>query len=133
MNDTLAGTVQVIFPSPLTALPQVRAGKLIALAVTTPVRSKALPELPTLQESGVPGYQFDSWYGLLAPRGTPEPIVARLHQGVTQALQSKDLLARLATEAADPVGSTPRQFQQFLLDEAEKYAKLIKELGIQAD
>ena len=80
MNDTVGGIVQVIFPSPLTAMAQVRAGKLVALAVTTPARSRSLPELPTLQESGVPGYVFDSWYGLLAPRNTPEPVLARLHQ-----------------------------------------------------
>lgn len=133
MNDTLAGTVQVIFPSPLTAMPQVRAGKLVALAVTSPQRSRAMPELPTMQESGVPGYVFDSWYGLLAPRGTPEPVLARLHQAVVQALQSKELLARLSTEAAEPVGSTPQQFTQYLSDEVEKYARLVKELGLQAD
>lgn len=133
MNDTLAGTVQVIFPSPLTAMPQVRAGKLVALAVTTAQRSRSMPELPTMQESGVPGYVFDSWYGLLAPRGTPEAVLARVHQAVAQALQSKELLARLSTEAAEPVGSTPGQFTRYLGDEVQKYARLVKELGLQAD
>ena len=133
MNDTVGGTVQVIFPSPLTALAQVRAGKLVALAVTTATRSRALPDLPTLQESGVPGYVFDSWYGLLAPRSTPEPVLARLHQAVAQALQSKELLHRLSAEAAEPAGSTPAQTTQFLAGEVEKYARLVKQLGLQAD
>ena len=133
MNDTVGGTVQVIFPSPLTAMAQVRAGKLVALAVTTPTRSRSLPDLPTLQESGVPGYVFDSWYGLLAPRNTPEPVLARLHQAVTQALQSKELQARLSAEAAEPAGSTPAQTTQYLADEVVKYARLVKQLGLQAD
>ena len=133
MNDTVGGTVQVIFPSPLTAMAQVRAGKLIALAVTTPTRSRSLPDLPTMQESGVPGYVFDSWYGLLAPRNTPEAVLTRLHQAVTQALQSKELLARLLAEAAEPVGSTPAQTSQYLADEVSKYARLVKQLGLQAD
>ena len=133
MNDVVGGTVQVIFPSPLTAMAQVRAGKLTALAVTTPSRSRALPDLPTLQESGVPGYVFDSWYALLAPRATPEPVLARLHQVVAQALQSKELQTRLSAEAAEAIGSTPAQTTQFLAAEVEKYARLVKQLGLQAD
>jgi tripartite-type tricarboxylate transporter receptor subunit TctC len=133
MNDTLAGTVQVIFPSPLTALPHVRAGKLVALAVTTPMRSRSMPELPTLQESGVPNYVFDSWYGLLAPRGTPEPVLARIHQAVVQALQVPELLSRLSNEATEPVGSSPQQFTQYLSTEVDKYARLVKLLELTAE
>lgn len=133
MNDTVAGTVQVIFPSPLTALTQVRAGKLIALAVTTPTRSRAMPDLPTLQESGVPNYSFDSWYGLLAPRGTPESVLARVHQSVVQALQASEVQLRLEKEAAEPVGSSPQQFTQYLADEVEKYAHLVKKLDLTAE
>ena len=133
MTDTMSGTVQMIFPAPLSALPQVRAGKLVALGVTSPRRSPSMPDLPTLQESGVPGYEFDSWYGLLAPRDTPEAVVARVHRAVVEALQKKDLQARLATEAADPVGSTPKEFAAFLARESEKYARLVKQLGLKAD
>jgi tripartite-type tricarboxylate transporter receptor subunit TctC len=133
MNDTLAGTVQVIFPSPLTALPHVRSGKLVALAVTTPMRSRSMPELPTLQESGLPNYVFDSWYGLLAPRGTPEPVLARIHQAVVQALQVPELQARLSNEATEPVGSSPQQFTQYLANEVDKYARLVKLLDLSAE
>ena len=133
MNDTVGGTVQVIFPSPLTALPQVRAGKLIPLAVTTPTRSRSMPDLPTLQESGLAGYVFDSWYGLLAPRGTPEPLLTRLHEVVAQALQAPELQQRLSAEAAEPVGSSPAQFERFLLDEVAQYARLVRQLGLSAD
>ena len=133
MTDTMSGTVQVIFPSPLTALPQVRAGKLVALGVTSPRRSPSMPDLPTLQESGVAGYEFDSWYGLLAPRDTPEAVVARVHRAVVEALPKKDLQTRLATEAAEPVGSTPKEFAAFLARESDKYARLVKQLGLKAD
>jgi tripartite-type tricarboxylate transporter receptor subunit TctC len=133
MTDTMSGTVQVIFPSPLTALPQVRAGKLVALGVTSPRRSPSMPDLPTLQESGVAGYEFDSWYGLLAPRDTPEAVVARVHRAVVEALQKKELQTRLATEAAEPVGSTPTEFAAFLARESDKYARLVKQLGLKAD
>jgi tripartite-type tricarboxylate transporter receptor subunit TctC len=133
MTDTMSGTVQVIFPSPLTALPQVRAGKLVALGVTSPRRSPSMPDLPTLQESGVAGYEFDSWYGLLAPRDTPEAVVARVHRAVVEALQKKELQTRLATEAAEPVGSTPKEFAAFLARESDKYARLVKQLGLKAD
>src|SRR5690606_28178455 len=94
--DTVAGATQIMIPSPLTALPQVKAGKLRALAVTTARRSKRLPELPTMQESGVAGYEFSSWYGLLAPRAVPAPIIARLNEAVGKALQQKDLSDKLA-------------------------------------
>ena len=133
MNDTVGGTVQVIFPSPLTALPQVRAGKLVALAVTTPTRSRSMPDLPTLQESGLSGYVFDSWYGLLAPRGTPKPVLSRLHEIVAQALQAPELQQRLSAEAAEPVGSTPEQFEKYLLDEVAQYTRLVGQLGLSAD
>jgi tripartite-type tricarboxylate transporter receptor subunit TctC len=133
MTDTMSGTVQVIFPSPLTALPQVRAGKLVALGVTSPRRSPSMPDLPTLQEAGVAGYEFDSWYGLLAPRDTPEAVVARVHRAVVEALQKRELQTRLATEAADPVGSTPKEFAAFLARESDKYARLVKQLGLKAD
>ena len=123
----------MIFPSPLTALPHVRSGKLVALAVTTPMRSRSMPELPTLQESGLPNYVFDSWYGLLAPRGTPEPVLARIHQAVVQALQVPELQTRLSNEATEPVGSSPQQFTQYLANEVDKYARLVKLLDLSAE
>ena len=131
--DTMAGATQMMIVSPLTVLPQVKAGKLNALAVTTATRSQALPDLPTMQESGVAGYEFSSWYGLLAPRAVPGPIIANLNQATAKALQSKDLQTRLASEGAEPVGGTPEQFAGFLKQQMEKYAKLIKEIGLQPE
>ena len=133
LNDTLAGTTQVMFPSPLSALGQVKAGKLVALAVTTKQRSKSMPDLPTLAESGVPNYEFDSWFGLLAPRGTPAPVLAKLHSGVVQALNTKAMQDRLVADATEPVGSSPDEFRRFLAAEVDKYAKLIKAIGLKAD
>ena len=133
ISDVLGGHIDVMISQVIGTMQHIQRGGLRALATTGPVRLRQLPDLPTMQESGVPGYVFDSWYGLLAPRGTPEPVLARLHQAVVQALQSKELLARLSTEAAEPVGSTPQQFTQYLSDEVEKYARLVKELGLQAD
>src|SRR5690349_2517204 len=93
--DTLAGTTQIMIASPITVFPHVRAGKLNALAVTTAARAKSLPDLPTLNESGIRGYEFSSWYGLLAPRAVPAAIVSTLSQVTATAVQQKDVQSRL--------------------------------------
>jgi tripartite-type tricarboxylate transporter receptor subunit TctC len=131
--DVVSGAVQVMFPSPLTALGQMKAGKLRGLAVTTARRSQTMPELPTIQESGVAGYEFSSWFGLLAPRAIPDAVITRLNQAVVQILRSKDMQARLTGDGGDPVGNTPEEYGAFLKAEVEKYAKLVKEIGLQID
>jgi tripartite-type tricarboxylate transporter receptor subunit TctC len=131
--DVVSGAVQVMFPSPLTALGQIKAGRLRALAVTTARRSPSMPELPTIQESGITGYEFSSWYGLLAPRATPDSVVAKLSQEVMQIVRSKEVEARLTGDGGDPVGNTPDEFDVFLKAEVEKYAKLVKEIGLRID
>lgn len=131
--DVIAGAVQVMFPSTLTASGQIRAGKLRALAVTTAKRSQAMPELPTLQESGVPGYEFSSWFGLLAPAATPPAVVTQLSQRIAQIVRAKEVQTRLTDDGSDPVGSTPGEFGDFLRAEVETYAKLIKEIGLKID
>lgn len=108
--DVVSGAVQVMFPSPLTALGQMKAGKLRGLAVTTARRSQTMPELPTIRESGVAGYEFSSWFGLLAPRATPDAVITRLNQAVVQILRSKDMQARLTGDGGDPVGNTPEGY-----------------------
>lgn len=133
LTDTLAGATQVMILSPITAMAQVKAGKVRALAVTTAQRSKALPDIPTMQESGIPGYEFSSWYGLLAPRGTPAPVIARLNDAVNKALQQNDLRSRLAADAAEPAGGTPAQFSDLLKREVKRLAELVKQLKLQAD
>ena len=131
--DVIAGSVQVMFPSPASAYAQVKAGKLRLLAVTTAKRSLAMPEVPTIQESGVPGYEFSNWWGLLAPRGTPDNVVMRFNRGIKQMLQSRDVQARLGSEGGEPVGSTPEYFRDYLRAEIEKYSKLVKAIGLKAD
>jgi tripartite-type tricarboxylate transporter receptor subunit TctC len=131
--DTIAGATQMMIASPLTVLRQVQAGKLKGLAVTAAARSKAMPQLPTLQESGVAGYEFSSWYGLLAPRAVPGAVITSLNQAAVKALQSTDVQAKLAAEGAEPVGSTPQQFGQYLKQQVEKYAKLVRAIKLQVE
>ncbi len=131
--DMVAGTTQMMFASPVTVLPQVKAGRLRALAVTTAVRAKSIPDLPTVRESGVDGYEFSSWYGLLAPRAVPPGIIATLNQAVARVLQQPDVQARLGADGAEVAGGTPDQFAEFLQQQMEKYAKLVKELNLRIE
>ncbi len=133
VTDLLGGTVQVMFPAPITIMPHLRAGKLIGLAVTTPKRVKSLPDLPTLQEVGLKGYEFSSWYGLLAPRDTPAPVIAALHKAATQALANKATTGRLQDDASDPVGNTPEEFGKFIGEEFERYSRLVKAMNLKMD
>ena len=89
--------------------------------------------LPTMRESGIPGYEFSSWYGLLAPRAVPAPVIARLNEAVNKALQQNDLRSRLAAEAAEPAGGTPEQFAEHLKQEVKRYSDLVRQIKLQAD
>ena len=130
--DLLAGQVPVYFMNMLQALPHVKAGKLRALAVSSPQRFAAMPEIPTVAEGGVRGYEMTNWYGLLAPRGTAPDIIAKLNQEVARILGSADIKERLASEGATVVGSTPEQFEAFLAQEVAKFAKIVKASGMTA-
>ena len=112
--------------------PQVRSGKLRALAVTGLRRSPAQPETPTMIEAGVKGYESSTWYGLLAPKGTPRPIVMKLHQEVVALLQQPATKERLLAEGAEPVGNTPDQFRAFIDAEIAKWGKIIRAAGLTA-
>ena len=114
-------------------LPQVRAGKLRALAVTGAQRSSKAPDIPTLAESGVPGYEVTSWYGLVVPTGTPKEIIARLHAAAANALGQPEVKERFATTDFEPASSTPEQFGTHIRSEVAKWAKVIKESGMKAD
>jgi tripartite-type tricarboxylate transporter receptor subunit TctC len=131
--DLLAGQVSVMTPNVLTALPHIKAGRLRALAVTSGKRSDALPDVPTLAEAGVPGYDSTQWYGVLAPAGTPRPIVTRLHGEIVRALRAPDVRERLAADGAEPVGSSPEEFAAFIRAEIAKWAKVAKAAGIQPE
>ncbi len=131
MVDVISGQVAVNFPSILTALPHVRSGRVRALAVTGATRTRAAPELPTMQEAGIRGYESATWYGIVAPAGTPQDIVTKLSTEVAAALKQPDTHERLSREGADPVGSSPQEFGAFMQQEIEKWRKVIRAAGIQ--
>jgi len=131
--DLLAGQVLVMAPNVLTALPHIKAGKLRALAVTSTKRTEALPEVPTVAEAGLPGYDSTQWYGVLAPAGTQPQIVARLHGEIVRALRDPEVGKRLAADGADAVGSSPEEFAAFIKSESEKWAKVASAAGIKPE
>ena len=131
--DLLGGQLQLIFASVVSGLPYTRNGKLRALAITATKRLAVAPELPTIAESGVPGYEFSSWFGMLLPAGTPPAIVAKLQAETAKALKQPDLSERLAREGSEPVASTPQQFAVFLKAEMTKWAGVAKSSGMQPE
>ena len=126
ITDLLSGQVQVSFLSGGSLYSQIRSQKLRALAVASTTRSKASPDLPTMNEAGVPGYVVTQWHGLLAPRGVPRPVVERLHREVVKAVQRPDVTARLAQDGTEAVAGSPEQFAAFLKAEREQWAKAAK-------
>lgn len=134
MADLLSGQVQLMFDNLANALPNVKAGRLRALAVTTLARSAAMPDLPTVAESGLPGFDLTTWFGLMVPAGTPPEIVARLNAEIVRALNAKDMRERLQKMGAEPpADNTPEHFAAFIGTEAAKYAKVVKDSGAKVD
>ena len=131
--DTVAGQVQLMMPNLLTALPHVKSGRLRALGVTSAKRSAGVPDVPTIAQAGVPGYEAIQWYGLLAPAGTPREIVTKLHGEIVKILAAPDTREKLSSDGAEPVGSTPEQFAAFIRAETEKWGKVVKAAGIQPE
>ena len=129
----LAGDTQFMFDNLANAMAQVKAGKLKALAVTTAERSTLVPELPTMAEAGLPGFDISTWYGLFAPAGTPAAIVAKWNTDVTRILNSPDVRAKLMADGAEPAPDTPEQFAQMIARELAKYARIIKASGAKVD
>lgn len=133
MTGVLAGEVQLLFPTMQSAMPLVKGGRLRPLAISTAKRSPAVPEVPTVAESGVPGYDATGWYGMLAPAGTPQAAIDRLHAEVVKILTQPDIRQRLASEGAVAVGNRPQEFDKFIRDEIGKWSKIIRELKLKAD
>jgi len=129
----LAGDVQLFFAQSSAALPHVKTGKVVALGVASPRRIAAAPDLPTIAESGLPGFEVTSWYALVAPAGTPPVIVDRLHAEIAKALAAPDVREKIATLGAEPVGNTPAEFAAMQRTEAARWAKLAREANIRAD
>jgi tripartite-type tricarboxylate transporter receptor subunit TctC len=132
-TDLLGNQISLMFPAAPLALPQVKAGKLYALATTGIKRSPAAPDLPTMAEAGLPGYDVIVWYGVLAPSGTPAPIVSRVHNELVKALQSPKLREQWATLGADPISNTPEQFATFIKNDVVKWKTVVHESGARID
>ena len=126
LTDLVAGHVQVMFDSMITALPLVNAGQLRALAVTGAQRSPVVPNLPTIAEAGVPGYGANGWIGVVAPANTPPAIVDKLHASIVKALADPGLREKLTAQAAEPVGSSPAEFATFIRTETDKWAEAVR-------
>lgn len=133
MIDLIAGQVQLVFSSAPTAVPQVKASKIRGLAVTTLSRSTVLPDLPTIAESGLPGYEADNWYGIVTTTGTPRAIVEYLNAEINRALNSADVKQVLFNQGLEVRTSTPAEFGAYIKSEFEKWAKVIKAAGISAN
>jgi tripartite-type tricarboxylate transporter receptor subunit TctC len=131
--DVIAGHVPVMTPSILTGLPHAKTGRLRALGVTSAKRAGGAPDIPTIAEAGVPGYEAVQWFGILAPAGTPRPVVDRVHREAVRVLQSADIKERLQADGADPVANSPEEFAAFLRSESVKWAKVVKAVGIQPE
>ena len=133
VTDLLAGQVDVMFDNVPNVIQHVRAGKMKALGVSTAKRSALAPEVPSLNEAGVPGYDLSVWFGVLAPAGTPREIVQRLNTEIVRILQSPDVKERFLKQGVDVQTSTPEQFDAFVRSEVARWAKVIKDAGIRAD
>jgi len=131
--DLLGGQVSLTFDSMLQSLPYIKAGRLKALAVLGAKRAAQLPEVPTVAESGLPGYELTNWFGLALPTGTSRELTARVHADVSRVLQMNDVRQRLVDMGADVVNSDPQQFAAFLAAESAKWARVIKEAHIRAE
>jgi len=133
VTSLIAGETQVGFSTAPSVLQHVKAGRLRALAVTSAKRSAAAPELPTIAESGVPGYDANTWYGILAPRGTPAAVIARLHDELVKIMQAPDIRSRIAVHGYAPETSTPQEFAAYIKSEIAKWRKVVLATGIHAD
>jgi tripartite-type tricarboxylate transporter receptor subunit TctC len=131
--DLMSGEVQLMFGTLVAILPHIKAGRLRALAVTGRNRSVLLPEVPTLAESGLPGYEAGSWYGILAPAGTPGAIVARLNAEINNAIRQPEVRERLAAEGAEVIGGTPEEFAVHIRSELARMKKLVREGGLRVE
>ena len=133
LTDLMGGQIQLMFDSMPSAMPFITSGKLKALAVTTAKRSSSLPQIPTMQESGIADYATSTWYGLWAPKNTPPEIVGKLAQAAQQALRKPEVAAQYQRMGAEPVGSSPQEFLAYMRSEEKKWAEIVRRSGARAD
>lgn len=130
VTDLIGGQVALMFDNIPNVIQHVKAGKLKALAVTTPVRLPHVPDVPTVSEAGVPGYEVGVWFGFAAPAGTPQPVIAKLNSEIVKILRSPEVREKFAAQGVDVVGSTPEQFEAHIRQQAAKWAKVVKDAGV---
>ena len=133
VNELVGGHIPLMVSSMISVLPQVRSGKLKIIALTTAQRAKALPDVPTIAESGVPGYEATLWYGILAPARTPETLVKRMNAELGAALRSPEVVEKLSTQAVEPHHTSPEQFAALIRNELGKWDKVIRTSGVKPD
>jgi tripartite-type tricarboxylate transporter receptor subunit TctC len=131
--DVVAGQIQFQFAAQITVSGFVKSGRLRAVAVSSAKRAATLPELPTVAEAGVPGFEFTNWFGIVAPARLPAPLIQRVHAEITTALRSNEVADKLAAEGAEVVASTPQQFRDFIRGDIAKWAKVVKAAGMKID
>jgi tripartite-type tricarboxylate transporter receptor subunit TctC len=133
VNDLLGGHVDLLFDGMSSSLVHVKSGRLRAIAVTTRKRASAMPELPTVDELGLPGFDVGSWFGVLAPAATPKPVVAKLNAEFVRIINTPELRSLLATQGLDPLPSTPEEFASFMQRESAKWGKVVREANIKPE
>ena len=133
LADVMGGQIQMMIENVASTLPQVKAGKLKALAVSGLKRSALLPDMPTLDESGLKGYEIFAWNGLFVPAGTPKPIISKIHAETVKAIAQPDVKQRMAALGAEGVTSTPEEFAAYVRSEIKRWAKTVQEAGIKAE
>ena len=131
--DLLGGQFQLMFPTLQSVVPHVKSGRVRLIAMTTEKRSPAFPEVPTVEESGIPGVIAVAWFGIHAPAGTPKAVIARLHDEAVKVVREPSIRDRFLADGADPVGSTPDQFHKFVANKVGKWTKVVKASGIKAE
>ena len=133
LTDVIAGQAQLMFATSASVIPYIKSGRLRALAVTTAQRSASVPDLPTVSEAGVPGFEATTWHGVVVPAATPAPLVERLNADIVRVLRMRDLRERLESLGAEVAPGTPRDFAEYIAREIPKWAKVVKDSGARAE
>ncbi len=133
LTDLLAGQIHATFANPINVTPHLKAGRLRALAITSASRSRVLPDLPAVAESGIPGFDVTTWHGWLAPKGTPAAIVNRLSAALIRFVQAPEMADKIAADGGEPIGSTSSEFSRFVAAEAPRWRKLVQDTGIKVE